>query len=121
MAEVVYQPGDSDERPWGRWEVLAVGSGYAVKRITVKPGGILSLQKHRFRAEHWFIAKGNATVTLGERIFEVPAGGAVDIALGEVHRVANHGTLPVEMIEVQHGEKLDENDIIRLEDSYGRS
>jgi mannose-6-phosphate isomerase-like protein (cupin superfamily) len=120
MSEVTYCPGDSDERPWGRWRVLDVGPGFAVKRITVAPGGILSLQLHRHRAEHWFVAAGTARVTLGEREFEVPAGGHVDVPVGTAHRVANPGREPLELIEVQHGERLDEADIVRLEDRYGR-
>jgi mannose-6-phosphate isomerase-like protein (cupin superfamily) len=121
MAEVIYRPGDSDERPWGRWLVLDVGDGFVVKRITVAPGGILSLQLHHHRSEHWFVARGTARVTLGDRELEVAAGGHVDIPVGTAHRVANPGTAPLELIEVQYGERLDESDIVRLEDRYGRS
>lgn len=121
MNMVAYRPGDSDERPWGRWQVLDVGPGFVVKRITVKPGGILSLQLHRHRAEHWFIARGIAQVTLGEQIVDRRAGDAVDIPVGTPHRIANPGAEPLEFIEVQHGERLEETDIVRLEDRYGRS
>lgn len=121
MAVVAYAPGDADDRPWGRWRVLDTADGFVVKRITVKPGGILSLQKHRHRAEHWFVARGRAEVTLGEGKLEVGPGGSVDIPLGTVHRVANPGSVDLELIEIQHGEVLDENDIVRLEDSYGRT
>ncbi len=121
MAEVIYRPGDSDERPWGRWRVLDVGEGFVVKRITVAPGGILSLQLHHHRSEHWFVARGTARVTLGDRERDVPAGGHVDIPVGTAHRVANPGATSLELIEVQHGERLDESDIVRLEDRYGRS
>lgn len=121
MAVVAYKPGDADERPWGRWKVLEAVEGFVVKRITVRPGGILSLQKHHHRAEHWFVAKGHAKVTLGDRILDVGPGGSVDIPLGTVHRVANPGTVDLEFIEVQYGDNLDENDIVRIEDSYGRS
>ena len=120
MSEITYRPGDSDERPWGSWRVLDVGPGFAVKRITVRPGGILSLQLHRHRSEHWFVAAGTARVTLGTREFDVPAGGAVDVPVGTAHRVANLGPEPLELVEVQHGERLDEADILRLEDRYGR-
>ncbi len=120
MSEVAYRPGDADERPWGRWQVLDVGPGFVVKRITVRPGGILSLQLHHHRAEHWFVAAGVAAVRLGEREFELPAGGSVDIPVGTPHRLANPGSEPLELIEVQHGPRLDEADIVRLEDRYGR-
>jgi mannose-6-phosphate isomerase-like protein (cupin superfamily) len=120
MSEVAYRPGDADERPWGRWRVLDVGPGFAVKRITVAPGGILSLQLHRHRSEHWFVAAGTARVTLGAREFDVPAGGHVDVPVGTAHRVANPGSEPLELVEVQYGERLDEADIVRLEDRYGR-
>lgn len=120
MSAVTYRAGESDERPWGRWRVLDVGPGFVVKRITVLPGGILSLQLHHHRSEHWFVAAGTARVTLGEREFDVPQGGHVDIPVGTAHRVANPGSAPLELIEVQHGQRLDEGDIVRLEDRYGR-
>ncbi|MDW8124224.1 MAG: phosphomannose isomerase type II C-terminal cupin domain [Geminicoccaceae bacterium] len=120
MGEVTYRTGDSDERPWGRWRVLDVDRGFVVKRITVDPGGILSLQFHRYRAEHWFILRGRARVTLGEREFELRAGEAVDVPVGTPHRVANPGEETLEFVEVQHGERLDEADIVRLDDRYGR-
>ena len=119
MAE--YTSGESDRRPWGRWTVLDVGPGYAVKRIEVLPGGKLSLQRHRFRAEHWVVVAGTATVTLDDAVFDLPPGGTVRIGLGQVHRVENRGTDPVVFIEVQTGALLDETDIERLEDVYGRA
>ena len=121
MAEVVYSKGDSDERPWGRWEVLDVGEGFCVKRITVNPGAKLSLQMHHHREEHWTIVRGTAMVTKGEETFELASNSHVFIPLETVHRIENKGPDLVEFIEVQTGEKLDENDIVRLEDSYGRS
>ena len=120
MAEVLYARGDSDERPWGRWEVLETGPGFAVKRISVKPGASLSLQLHHHRSEHWIIVKGRARVTRGEETFDLDAGQHVHLPAETVHRVANPGDEPMELIEVQQGDKLDENDIVRLEDRYGR-
>ncbi len=120
MGEVGYRIGDSDERPWGRWRVLDVGDGFAVKRITVEPGGVLSLQFHRYRSEHWFIVQGRARVTLGDREFEIEAGQSVDVPVGTPHRVANVGEGRLELVEVQRGERLEETDIVRLEDRYGR-
>ena len=119
MAE--YAAGDSDRRPWGRWTVLEAGANHAVKRIEVIPGGKLSLQRRRFRAEQWVVVAGTALVTLDQAQFELAPGGTVHIAIGQVHRVENRGTDDVVFIEVQTGPKLDENDIERLEDVYGRA
>ncbi len=116
-----YAAGDSDLRPWGRWTVLEAGPGYAVKRIEVKPGGRLSLQRHRHRAEQWVVVAGTALVTLDAAQFELAPGGTVHIATGQVHRVENRGAEDVVFIEVQTGATLDENDIERLEDIYGRA
>lgn len=115
-----YQRGDHDTRPWGTWEVLDSGNGYCVKRICVTPGNILSLQSHNFRAEHWIIVKGEAIVTLGEDKFIKKANESVYISAGTKHRIQNDTNEIMEFIEVQTGENLDENDIIRYEDSYGR-
>jgi mannose-6-phosphate isomerase-like protein (cupin superfamily) len=121
MAEVTYHRGDSDNRPWGRWEVLDVGDGFAVKRITVNPGAILSLQLHHHREEHWVIVRGTARVTRGSEIFSLARNQAVFIPVETPHRVENPGTEPLEFVEVQVGDRLDEGDIVRLEDRYGRS
>lgn len=121
MARVVYQRGESDERPWGRWEVLETGEDFAVKRITVKPGGILSLQLHHHRQEHWIVVAGTARVTRGEETFDLTPNSHVYIPIETAHRVANPGDTPMEFIEVQYGQNLDENDIVRIEDSYGRA
>jgi len=115
-----YAAGDTDTRPWGRWTVLEAGPGYAVKRIEVVPGGRLSLQRHRHRAEQWVVVAGAALVTLDAVQFELLPGGTVHIATGQVHRVENHGTADMVFIEVQTGPTLDEDDIERLEDVYGR-
>ena len=121
MAEVNYRRGESDERPWGRWEVLDVGEGFAVKRITVKPGAVLSLQLHHHREEHWVVASGRARVTRGEEVLELGRSQAVHLPLGIAHRVENPGDEALELVEVQIGDRLDEADIVRLEDRYGRA
>jgi mannose-6-phosphate isomerase-like protein (cupin superfamily) len=115
-----YIVGQRDERPWGSWEIIAAGPGYAVKRIVVNPGKRLSLQRHAFRAEHWVMVAGTARVTRGTEMLPVAFGQHVAIGLGDIHRIENAGTEDVVFIEVQHGEHLDENDIERIEDDYGR-
>ena len=117
---VTYAPGQREDRPWGHWEILAVGTGYAVKRIVVRPGGRLSLQRHAHRAEHWIIVGGEARVTKQASVFPLPIGGTVAIAAGEAHRIENPGTTDLVFIEVQHGQTLREDDIERLDDDYGR-
>jgi len=116
-----YIAGDSDDRPWGRWEVLAVGDGFAVKRITVRPGQILSLQYHHHRAEHWIVLAGEAEVTLDGELLRKHRDEAVHIPVGARHRIANPGTEDLVFIEIQTGDRLEEEDIVRLEDSYGRA
>ena len=121
MSNITYKPGDSDTRPLGRWLVLDVGERYIVKRITVEPGKILSLQRHQHRDEHWVIVKGTATVTLDESIIQKNENESVFIPVGTVHRIANETAEPIEFIEVQTGKELREDDIERLEDAYGRT
>lgn len=115
-----YKRGQKDNRPWGTWEVIDSGEGFCVKHICVIPNGILSLQSHHFRAEHWIIAKGVATVTLGENIITKKAGESIYIPVETKHRIQNTSNENMEFIEVQCGENLDENDIVRYEDMYGR-
>ena len=111
-----------DERPWGNFTVLDDDAiDHKVKRIVVEPGRRLSLQKHAPRSEHWFVVHGTATVVLDDRTIEVPAGHAIDVPVGVAHRCENNGTQPVVFIEVQHGDYFGEDDIVRLEDDYGRS
>lgn len=115
-----YKKGDKDTRPWGTWEVLDAGDGFCVKRICVTPGNILSLQLHHFRSEHWIIVRGEAVVTLGEEKLTKKANESVYIPAETKHRIQNNTNENMEFIEIQTGENLDENDIVRLEDSYGR-
>ncbi len=107
-------------RPWGFYESLALGQRFQVKRITVKPGGILSLQKHFHRAEHWTVVEGSALVTVGAEQRLLTENESIEIPLGAVHRMENPGRIPMTLIEVQSGAYLGEDDIVRLEDSYGR-
>lgn len=108
-------------RPWGSYESLAFGDGYQVKHIVVKPGAALSLQLHHKRAEHWTVIRGTALVTLDDREFKLEVNESIFIPLGSKHRLTNEGSEPVEIIEVQVGEYLGEDDIVRFDDRYGRS
>ena len=110
----------SDKRPWGSFESLAIGDGVQVKSIVVKPGQALSLQSHHHRAEHWIVVAGTARVTIGEDVRLVSANQSVYVPLGAKHRLENPGKIPVEMIEVQTGSYLGEDDIVRYEDRYAR-
>lgn len=117
-----YKKGDSDIRPWGTWEVLDSSEGYCVKKIVVNPEAILSLQMHEYRAEHWIIAKGEAMVVLGEDNLYPQEDEAIYIPVKTKHRIKNISKeKPLVFIEVQTGDNLDEDDIIRFEDNYGRS
>ena len=108
------------ERPWGRYEVILESSGYKVKKIVVNPGGKLSLQSHENRSEHWIIVFGVAKVTIGETVQMLDAGKSVYIPLGSKHRLENETNERMELIEVQLGTYLGEDDINRYEDMYGR-
>ena len=108
-------------RPWGNYDSLAVGPGFQVKRIVVKPGAALSLQRHQHRAEHWIVVSGTAEVTCNERVFELSANQSTYIPLGSKHRLRNTTDKPVELIEVQSGDYLGEDDIERFDDVYGRA
>lgn len=107
-------------RPWGGYTSLALGERFQVKRIFVKPGGRLSLQKHHHRAEHWVVVRGVAEVQIGDEVRIVNENESVYIPLGAVHRLANPGKITLEVIEVQSGPYLGEDDIVRIEDQYGR-
>ena len=107
-------------RPWGWYDKIDEGGRFKVKRIQVKPKASLSLQKHHHRAEHWVVVKGTAEITNGDRVMLLTENQSTYIPLGEVHRLSNPGTLPLEIIEVQSGSYLGEDDIVRYEDTYGR-
>ncbi|WP_299819531.1 mannose-1-phosphate guanylyltransferase/mannose-6-phosphate isomerase [uncultured Jannaschia sp.] len=108
-------------RPWGWYETLCLGTRFQVKRIMVRPGGVLSLQSHMHRSEHWVVVEGTAEVTRGEEVKLVTENQGVYIPLGTVHRMANRGRLPMYLIEVQTGAYLGEDDIVRYEDVYDRT
>lgn len=108
-------------RPWGSYTVLEEGQFYKIKRITVHPGARLSLQMHHHRSEHWVVVKGTAMVQVGEREMIVVENQSVDIPKASMHRLSNPGRVPVEIIEIQSGPYLEEDDIVRFDDVYGRS
>jgi mannose-1-phosphate guanylyltransferase len=108
-------------RPWGIYDSIDNGERYQVKRITVKPGAKLSVQMHHHRAEHWIVVSGTAKVTNGDKTFLVTENESTYIPIGQVHALENPGILPLEMIEVQSGSYLGEDDIVRFEDKYGRA
>jgi mannose-6-phosphate isomerase len=111
----------TEERPWGSFTVLEDDGTHKVKRIVVLPGKRLSYQRHARRSEHWFIVQGTAEVTLDGEVRELAAGDSVDIPVGTDHRIANATDADVVFVEVQHGEYFGEDDIVRLEDDFGRS
>jgi len=108
-------------RPWGYYQGVDTGSRYQVKRIVVKPNAMLSLQKHFHRSEHWVVVRGTAEVTIGSEIRTIHENESTYIPIGSVHRLANPGKIPLELIEVQAGSYLGEDDIVRINDRYGRS
>ncbi len=110
-----------EERPWGSFTVLDEGANYKVKRIEVLPGKRLSYQKHARRAEHWMIVQGTARFTLDDQELMVAIGETVDIPIGAAHRVENPGPEKLIFIEIQRGDYLGEDDIVRLSDDFGRA
>ncbi|MCL1530514.1 mannose-1-phosphate guanylyltransferase/mannose-6-phosphate isomerase [Xanthomonas nasturtii] len=108
-------------RPWGAYDSIDMGQRHQVKRITVKPGAVLSLQMHHHRAEHWIVVSGTAEVTRGDEVLLLTENQSTYIPLGVTHRLRNPGKLPLELIEVQSGSYLGEDDIVRFEDTYGRA
>lgn len=110
-----------DRRPWGSFQVLEDTPDYKVKRITVDAGQRLSYQKHARRAEHWIVVGGSARVTLDGTPIDLAAGDSIDIPLGAAHRIENPGDEALTFIEVQTGDYFGEDDIVRLEDDYGRA
>jgi mannose-6-phosphate isomerase-like protein (cupin superfamily) len=107
--------------PWGTWEVLLEEPAYKVKRITIQPGHRLSYQRHTRRSEHWVVVQGEAAVTLEGKEIRLAAGQTADIPAGAAHRIANPGRDTLAFIEIQRGTYLGEDDIVRLEDDYGRT
>ena len=117
---VQYKMHEKGDRPWGTWEVINVGNKHIVKKITVNPHSALSLQMHHHRGEHWIITSGNPTVTIGEEKQELSPGKVVSIPKETKHRMENMTDEPVEFIEIQMGDILDERDIVRYDDRYNR-
>jgi len=111
---------ESDVRPWGAWQVLDAGPGWKVKRIDVVPGRRLSYQTHAHRSEHWVVVSGTATCLLDGHTVVLRVGQSVDVPRGTAHRIANLHDEDLVVIEVQRGDYLGEDDIVRLEDDYGR-
>ena len=107
-------------RPWGNYDSVDSGKRFQVKRITVNPGEVLSLQKHFHRAEHWVVVSGTAEITRDDEVFILTENQSTYIPLGAVHRLVNPGSIPLELVEVQSGSYLGEDDIVRLSDNYGR-
>lgn len=120
MKEDPETSGRFDRRPWGTFTVLDEGKDFKVKRIEVLPGKRLSYQKHSQRAEHWVVVHGTAKVTIDDHDIVVQPGQAIDIAIGAAHRVENPGEDTLLFIEVQRGSYLGEDDIVRLQDDFGR-
>jgi mannose-1-phosphate guanylyltransferase/mannose-6-phosphate isomerase len=108
-------------RPWGWYDSIDQGGRFKVKRILVNPKASLSLQKHHHRAEHWIVVSGTAEITNGEQVLLLSENQSTYIPLGAVHRLANPGSIPLEIVEVQSGSYLGEDDIVRLQDTYGRA
>lgn len=108
------------QRPWGTYTILAEGNGFKVKTIEVRAGQRLSYQKHSRRSEHWFVVAGEGLVTLDGTTSRVRRGDAIDISQGAAHRVHNAGPAPLVFVEVQLGDYFGEDDIVRLDDDYGR-
>ena len=111
----------SETRPWGTFYILDEGAGFKVKRIAVNPGGRLSLQSHKHRGEHWTVVIGIATVTVGDKVQDLSRSQHIDIPKGDKHRLENNTEGMVEIIEVQFGDYLGEDDIIRYDDVYNRT
>ena len=112
---------ETDQRPWGAYFVLDDEPNFKVKRIEVLAGKRLSYQRHARRSEHWFLVEGTAVVTIDGQRRDVSAGDAVDIPVGTDHRIENASDARVVFVEVQHGDYFGEDDIVRLEDDYGRT
>lgn len=108
-------------RPWGTFATLTIGKRFYVKHIDIKPGASISLQKHMHRAEHWVVVAGTAEIRKANNVFVLKENQSAYIEVGEIHRLKNIGKIPLEIVEVQTGSYLGGDDIIRLEDHYGRT
>ena len=108
------------DRPWGIYTILAEAEDFKVKTLEVHPGQRLSYQRHSRRSEHWFVVGGEGVVTLDGKAIDVRRGDAVDVPVGTPHRIQNIGTVALVFVEVQHGDYFGEDDIVRLDDDYGR-
>ncbi len=108
-------------RPWGSYTVLEKNERYKIKRLLIHPGAKLSLQMHRHRSEHWVVVSGTAKVTCGEKVYEIHTNESTYIPMSTSHRLENPGKVPLQIIEVQNGEYLGEDDIVRFDDAYGRT
>ncbi|GAB3611987.1 phosphomannose isomerase type II C-terminal cupin domain [Humibacter ginsengisoli] len=113
--------GESDERPWGTWTILDEGTAFKVKRIEVKPRSRLSYQTHEHRAEVWVVASGVASAVIDGKTVVARLGQTINIAVGQPHRIVNEQDEPLVIVEVQLGDYLGEDDIVRLEDDFGRA
>ncbi|MGH9172361.1 MAG: phosphomannose isomerase type II C-terminal cupin domain [Acidimicrobiales bacterium] len=111
---------ETSERPWGSYVVLDEEPDHKIKRLVVHPGKRLSLQVHEQRSEHWFVVKGSGVVTLDSTVADVGPGDSVDVEVGTAHRIENTGEVDLVFVEVQHGTYFGEDDIIRLDDDFGR-
>ena len=112
---------ETDVRPWGRYTVLDSSDAFKVKRIEVMPGKRLSYQRHAHRSEHWFVVAGDGVATLDGTRIAVHAASTIDVPVGVAHRIENTGSTALVFIEVQHGESFAEEDIVRLDDDFGRA
>jgi mannose-6-phosphate isomerase len=112
--------GETDERPWGGFTVLDDAEDHKVKRMVVRPGKRLSYQRHARRSEHWFVVRGRGRAVVDGSVRELTPGMALDIPATSAHRIENDGTVDLVFIEVQHGDYFGEDDIVRLEDDFGR-
>ena len=111
----------TDHRPWGSFTILADEQDHKVKRLMVRPGCRLSLQRHRYRDEYWFVISGTARVVLNDTDVSLEPGETIEIKRGDLHRVGNDGTMDLVFIEIQTGDYFGEDDIERLDDDYGRN